>query len=74
MASMEAIEGIKMTKNLKEAIDVINEMLKYGTHRGECRFDTPSGACSKHVNAARRREKKAIKFMVAQGFAPGSKL
>lgn len=61
-------------KDFKEAISVINELLKYGNHRGECKFDMPNGACSKHVNAGKRREKKAVKFMVNSGYIPGTKL
>jgi hypothetical protein len=62
-----------MTKNLKEAIDVINELLKYGTHRGACAFTMPNGACVKHVNAGKRRQKKAVRFVLNHGFIPGSK-
>lgn len=73
MARMEAFERSKMTKNFKAAIDVINDLLKYGTHRGACSFTMPNGACAKHIKAYKRREKRAIKFMIDSGYIPGSK-
>lgn len=71
MAWMEAIERSKMNK-FNEAINVINELLKYGSHRGKCDFTLGKG-CAKHLKAHKRRERLAIKFMVANGYIPGSK-
>lgn len=63
-----------MNKKFVEAIDVINDLLKYGKHRGECKFTMPNGACVKHWSAHQRRDKRAVKFMVANGYIPGGKV
>lgn len=65
---------IKKSKLLVEAINVINDMLKHGNHRGKCtNVGNPYDSCTKHINAARRREIRAVKFMVRNGYIPGSK-
>lgn len=65
---------------LEEAISVINELLKYGAHKGKCTnidqfgVHDPLESCEKHVRAAKRRENNAIKFMTRQGYIPGGKV
>lgn len=63
----------KTNKDLVEAISVINELLKYGNHRGVCAFTMSGGSCAKHFNASKRREKQAVKFMIGHGYIPGGK-
>lgn len=74
MARMETAKRNKMNKKFTEAVDVINDLLKYGKHRGECKFTMPGGGCIEHYNAHQRRDKRAVKFMVNNGFIPGSKV
>ena len=64
----------KKDKLFLEAIDVLNEMLKYGDHKGKCtNVGNPFDSCTKHLSAAKRRENRAVKFMVRNGYIPGSK-